>query len=153
MLETPHVVVGAAIATKVINPVLALPLALGSHFVLDRVPHWNPHLNTELNKYGKVSNRSTKIVIVDVTLALASGTFIATRALPNTSHFLLIMAASFLSILPDIVEAPYYFFKQKSKLVERWIFLQKKIQVDTSLVPGLLTQVITVAAAFYWIFS
>ena len=66
MLETPHVIVGAAIATKVVNPALALPLAFGSHFILERVPHWNPHLNTEKNKFGKITVVSTKIVILDV---------------------------------------------------------------------------------------
>lgn len=50
MLETPHVLIGAAIATKVGNPFLAIPLAFASHFVLETVPHWNPHLNTETKK-------------------------------------------------------------------------------------------------------
>jgi len=63
VLETPHVVVAAAIAVNVANPALAIPLALGSHFVLEKVPHWNPHLNTELKKFGKVSAQSTNIVI------------------------------------------------------------------------------------------
>ena len=57
MLETPHVIVGAAIAYKVVNPALALPLALGSHFILDITPHWNPHLSTETKKFGKKQYR------------------------------------------------------------------------------------------------
>jgi hypothetical protein len=55
VLETPHVVVGAAIATKVANPALAIPLAFASHFVLEKIPHWNPHLNTELKKFGRLA--------------------------------------------------------------------------------------------------
>ena len=48
MLETPHVAVGAAIAASIPNPLIAIPLAFASHFALELVPHWNPHLNTEL---------------------------------------------------------------------------------------------------------
>lgn len=152
VLETPHVIVGAAIATKVVNPLLSLPLVLGSHFILDRTPHWNPHLNTELKKHGKVTIKSTKIVIVDVALALASGTFIAYQTLPDINRFMFIMLAAFLSILPDIVEGPYFFLKMKSKSVERWIKFQKSIQVDAPFIPGVMTQILTVAACFYWIF-
>ncbi|KKQ41054.1 MAG: hypothetical protein US60_C0047G0005 [Microgenomates group bacterium GW2011_GWC1_37_8] len=151
MLETPHVVVGAAIAFKVVNPALAIPLALGSHFVLEKVPHWNPHLNTEKNKLGKVSAQSTKIVIFDVILSLILGGSIAYMVLPNISHAITILISSFVAALPDIVEGPYFFLDMKSKFIERWIKFQKAIQVDTSLIPGLFTQAVTIVAAFLWI--
>lgn len=156
MLETPHVVVGAAIAFKVINPALALPLALGSHFVLEKVPHWNPHLNTEKKKYGKVTAQSTKIVIADVATSLTLGTFIAAQALPNTAHAITILAACFVSVLPDVIEGPHFFWNMdlKSKFIEKkWIPFKKSLQADTAIVPGLITQVLTIIAAFYWIFS
>ena len=101
MLETPHVVVGAAIAYHVPNPLIAIPLAFASHFVLEKVPHWNPHLNTELKKYGKVTSQSTKIVIADVTLSLIAGFYIASLVLPNYAHAATILLACFASVLPD----------------------------------------------------
>lgn len=153
MLETPHVVVGAAIATRVANPVLALPLAFASHFVLEKVPHWNPHLNTETEKYGKPTRKSTKIVIADVSLSLVLGFFIATRVLPDTGHFVTILAASFAAALPDIIEGPHFFLGMRSTFVKKWIVFQKSIQADTTLVPGLLTQLATVIAAFWWILN
>jgi hypothetical protein len=153
VLETPHVVVGAAIAMKVVNPVLAIPLALGSHFVLDGIPHWNPHLNTEVKENGKPTKRSSIIVVIDVCTALALGIFIASRALPSTSHAITILFASFASVLPDVIEGPYFFLGVKSKFIKKWITFQKSLQADTSIVPGLLTQVITIAAAFWWIFT
>lgn len=153
MLETPHVIVGAAIATKVVHPALAIPLAFGSHFLLEKIPHWNPHLNTETEKYGKPTRRSTQIVILDTTLALTAGFFIASRVLPDTGHALTILAACLAAALPDIVEGPYFFLGYRSKLIKRWIKFQKSIQVDTNLVPGLLTQVATIAAAFWWILT
>lgn len=153
MLETPHVIVGAAIATKVVNPALALPLAFASHFVLEKVPHWNPHLNTETEKYGKPTAKSTKVVIADVAASFAAGLFIASRALPNTGHAGTILAACFVAALPDIVEGPYFFLGLRSKIIKRWILFQKSIQVDASLIPGLLTQLVTIVAAFWWILN
>jgi hypothetical protein len=153
VLETPHVIVGAAIATKVVNPVLAIPLALGSHFVLEKIPHWNPHLNTETEKYGRPTKQSTKIVIIDVAVSLAAGLFIASRVLPDTGHAATILAAAFAATIPDIIEGPYFFLNMRSKIIKRWILFQKSIQEDTTLVPGLLTQLVTVIAAFYWILS
>ena len=151
MLETPHVIVGAAIATKVVNPALAIPLAFASHFILEKVPHWNPHLNTEKKTYGRVTPKSTKIVIADALLALFLGTYISSLVLPNINHALTILASCFVSVLPDLVEGPYYFLNMKSRLIEKWIAFQKALQNDTSVVPGLITQLTTIFAAFWWI--
>lgn len=151
MLETPHVVVGAAIATKIVNPFLAIPLAFGSHFLLERVPHWNPHLNTEIKKYGHVTKQSTQLVIADVFLSLFLGGFIASRVLPDTGHAAVILVSSFAAVLPDVVEGPYFFLKMKNKFIDKWISFQKSIQTDTTLIPGLLTQVVTVSATLFWI--
>ena len=151
MIETPHVVVGAAIAMKVANPALALPLALGSHFVLDKVPHWNPHLFTETKKFGKPSQRSTFIVAADIITSIIIGISIARLALPDTTAFLTVIAACFLSVLPDIVEGPYFFLNFRPKLIERWIKFQRSFQVNVNFIPGMLTQILTVAASLWWI--
>jgi hypothetical protein len=151
VLETPHVVVGAAIATKIPNPLISIPLAFASHFVLEKVPHWNPHLNTEKKKYGKPTKKSTQIVIVDVAISLILGGLIASRALPDTGHAITILLASFASVLPDVIEGPYFFLNWESKFIKNWIKFQKSLQVDVSVVPGLITQVITIAGAFWWL--
>lgn len=153
MLETPHVIVGAAIATKVVNPALAIPLAFASHFVLEQIPHWNPHLNTEKKKYGKPTSQTTWIVVVDVLASLAIGGYIASTALPNTAHATTILLACFASVLPDVIEGPYFFLNMKSKLMMRWINFQKSLQNDTGVIPGLVTQVVTSLAALWWIFG
>lgn len=153
MLETPHVVVGAAIATKVAHPALAIPLAFASHFILEKVPHWNPHLNSETEKFGAPTRKSTYIVIADVAASLALGGFIASRVIPDWGHTASILAACFASVLPDVLEGPYFFFNMRSEIIKRWINFQKSIQVDTGVVPGLISQVITVVAAFWWILA
>jgi len=153
MLETPHVVVGSAIGAKIPNPYISLPLAFLSHFVLERVPHWNPHLNTEKEKFGKITKRTTKIVIADATLALALGISIALFYLPDLKRVLTILLAGFLASLPDLVEAPYFFLNKESKIVRKWISFQKSIQVDTSPLLGLATQLLTIVSALLWVFS
>ncbi len=151
MLETPHVAVGAAIASQIPNPLISIPLAFASHFVLELVPHWNPHLNTELKKFGKVTDKSTKIVAIDVCLAIAVGSFVAYQALPDQGHAATILAASLASVLPDVVEAPYFFLKMKSKVIDKWIAFQKSLQNDTNIFFGLATQGVTILAALWWV--
>lgn len=153
VLETPHVIVGAVIATKIAHPALAIPLAFASHFVLERVPHWNPHLNTEKKKYGYITGTSKKIIVLDVIFAATSGIYIASLSLPDINRFLIIILASFFSALPDIIEAPYFFFNMKSAFLEKWVAFQKSLQSDAEIVPGLLTQVLTIIAAFWWILN
>jgi hypothetical protein len=154
MLETPHVIVGAAIATKVVNPALAIPLAFGSHFLLDVVPHWNPHLYTETKKFGKPTQKSTIITIIDSSSALIIGSLIASRAFPNTGYFLTIMTSCLVAVLPDLVEAPYFFLNVKTKIMEKWIKSHRSIQANTkSIFWGLQTQIILVIAALWWVLS
>ena len=153
VIETPHVIVGAAIATKVANPALALPLALGSHFILDKIPHWNPHLFTETQKYGKPTQKSSLIVALDVAASIFIGGYFASQALPDTARTVTILASCLLAILPDIVEGPYFFLNFKNKTIEKWIRFQRSFQINVDFLPGILTQIITVAASLWWIYS
>lgn len=153
MLELPHTVVGAAIAIKVGNPALALPLALASHFVLDLIPHWNPHLNKELKAHGKITNKSKIIIVLDVITSLFAGFYIASTALPNETRFLTILIGGFLGALPDVVEGPYFFFGWKHPYIQKLIQLQSSLQFNIPMIPGLATQVLILLATFWWIFG
>lgn len=153
MLETPHAIVAAAIATRIPNPLVSLPLALASHFILEKVPHWNPHLNTETEKYGKPTRQSTIITTIDSTLALIGGSYFALKAMPDIGHSLTILAACFVSVLPDVVEAPYFFLNYRKTIIKRWIKFQKSLQVDYPIIPGLLTQLAVTATAVYFALS
>lgn len=152
MLETPHVAAGAAIATKVGNPLLALPLALASHFLLDTVPHWNPHLNKELKSLGKVSKSSTILVTIDSFSAIGVGLLFASTA-PDMTKAITILAGAFLGVLPDVVEAPYYFLGQRNAAIEKFIKWQKSIQWDTNPIFGFATQILVIALSCWWVFG
>ena len=151
MLETPHVAVGVAIATKIPNPLIAIPLAFASHFVLDKIPHWNPHLYTETKKDGKPSSKSTAIAVLDVATAFVIGSGFAYRALPNVKMAVVILACSLASVLSDVIKYPYYYFHLRQKWLVWWVNLERSIQVDTNVFWGLLTQGLIVAASLWWI--
>lgn len=153
MLETPHVIVASAIAYKVGNPYLAIPLSFVSHFVLETVPHWNPHIMTEMKKFGEITKKSKLIIACDVILAFFSGFYIASTVLPNTGLFWTIIFSSFFGVLPDLIEAPYFFLKWKNSFLNWWIKGQKAIQSDANPIPGILTQAITIFAAVVWIMN
>lgn len=151
MLETPHVFIGAAIASKIPNPFIAIPLAFASHFIMEMVPHWNPHLNSETQKYGQPTRRSTVITAIDSTLALASGSFIAYQALPDIGQAVLILACCFAAVLPDVLEGPYFFLKMRIAWIKKWIAFQKSLQSDTTAFWGLLTQFVTILVVIFWL--
>lgn len=153
MLETPHVVLGATIAAKVGNPLLAIPLAFASHFLLDVTPHWNPHLNREIKKYGKPTNQSVTIVFIDVIVSLVLGLTIAGHSLPDQTQAFWVLMGAFAAVLPDVVEGPYFFMGVKNDLIMKWLRFQKSIQNDTSIVPGILSQVVVIAVCLWWVFK
>jgi len=153
MLETPHVAVGIAIATKVGNPMLAIPIAFASHFVLDKIPHWNPHFYTETQKNGKPSKGSTTLAVIDSLFALGIGLFMAGRALPDNMLAFNILACSLASVASDQVKIPFYFFGKRDGLMKRWTDFERSIQVDAPFVPGMLTQVAIIIASFWWILN
>ena len=145
MLETPHVALGVAIAVAIPNPLISIPLAFASHFALDMVPHWNPHINTEMKKYGKLSNPTLFIIAVDLALALLLTIFIG-----KTNPY--IYLASFMSILPDIAEGPYFLFGWRNKYLDIILRFQRSIQANANIFWGLLTQIIILVACLLWIF-
>lgn len=153
MLETPHVALGAAIAVAIPNPLISIPLAFTSHFLLDMTPHWNPHLNTETKKYGGLTNSTLLIIGLDLATALFLTAFISYNAISDSMMFLNILLCSFAAILPDVVEGPYFLFGWRNKYISIWMKFQKAIQADANVFWGLLTQAITLAVTLLWIFK
>lgn len=152
VLELPHAIVGATIATKIGNPLLALPLAFLSNFLLDLLPHWNPHLYTELTKEGKVSAKTKTIVIIDSTLALIIGSFLAFRFYPDISRIMIVLLSSFFAVSTDLIEAPFFFLGSKNKFLVRLIDFQRKHQWNVSFWPGILFQGAVLLFCFLLIF-
>ena len=154
MVELPHTIVGAAIAYKIGNPALSLPLAFASHFLIDGlIPHWNPHLNGEKKLHGKITAKTTTFVLIDTLISLGVGLFLASRALPDVGGFVVIVLGCFLAVLPDVIEGPYFFFNLSHPLLEKFMGWHTSIQKDSPFWPGVITQVVLVVGALWWFFS
>ena len=151
MLELAHALTGGVIAYEIGNPALSLPLAFASHFVVDLLPHWNPHLAKEKKRFGFISKKTTFLVVVDSLIGLTLGLFLAFKALPDIRRMFLVVAGCFLAILPDLIEAPFYFLNQKGKFIKKLVNFQGKIQYNAPFWPGMLFQVLYVSALLYLI--
>lgn len=153
MLEFPHTIIGAAIGTKISNPLLAFFLSFISNFVLDMLPHWNPHLSTELIKTGKLSRKTKTVVLLDALSGLVVGTYLSFRFYPNWGKVLIVLFCCFFAVLADLLEAPYFFLGIRNRYLERLIQLQKKLQWNVPMIPGILSQVILLIILFKLIYS
>lgn len=153
MIELPHTIIGATIATKMGNPALSLPIAFLSHFILDLLPHWNPGIYKELNHKSEVSKRSKKIILADCLAALLIGTLLALRFHPNLGKVATIMAACFLAVLPDLAEAPYFFAGSRNKYLLAYINLHRRFQGNGPFWLGISTQIVIIVICLFLILS
>lgn len=153
MLELPHALVGAAIATAIPNPIISLPLSLASHFLTEYIPHWNPHLYTEVTTSGRVSRSSFFIILTDSSLALLSGSWIALGVWPDVGRTATILAACFLAVLPDVIEIPFFFLGLKPKWIEKIVYFQRGHQWNVQPIWGILFQLLVVTLSLILIFS
>ena len=105
MLSISHALTGAFIASKVQNPILAIPLVLASHYLEDWILHWD--VGTGLSNGTR--KKETAILLELFDLAIAVGLvywwFQAGSMVLNTDAWF----GAFLGLLPDFVEAPRNF--------------------------------------------
>jgi hypothetical protein len=101
MTLTAHSLIAAAIISKVGNPALGLPLVFVSHFVMDKVPHWD--VMTDKKKTRKQIMVGT---VTDIFTGFIAAFIFTAYARPeiNPAYF---FSAVFVSQLPDLLEAPY----------------------------------------------
>lgn len=122
MLLTPHVLTGLAIAYKVQNPWIALPLSMISHQFLDLIPHddWGTkgengimdNGRAHLLKDGKLNLNWRHAVIFGDALLAGSATLYFGLKFGNP---ILFFACAGLSIWSDILRAPYFLLGWKNK--------------------------------------
>ena len=141
MTATGHALIGTVIAAKIGNPVLAVPIAIASHFLADALPHWDTGYHRESKSKRKFFIESFLDVIVGFLLsyALIIGFFPST----NLSYaFLIVIMAQ----LPDWLTAPYLFFDMKFAPF-CWVYnMQKKFDTTLDLPWGFINQVAAVTA-------
>ena len=94
MTATNHALTGAVIALVIKQPVLAVPLAFLSHFVIDIVPHFDA---------GPDSPKLAKSVIFIDSIIAGTLTILIPIFLPTDTSPWLIFAGMFAAMSPDLV--------------------------------------------------
>lgn len=102
MTATAHALVAGAIYRAIPNPILSVPLALASHFIMDAIPHWD--FGTDWRSRSKKMTGAFAIVETVLGITLAYFLFHGKGAgVP-------LLATIIASELPDWLEAPWYIF-------------------------------------------
>lgn len=101
-----HTITGAAVGAVIGNPVLALPVALLSHLILDIIPHSGD------KNVQKSSTRFKIELLVDIAL---SASFLLALALLQPPRWQLLFACGVLGAAPDLIWFPYWVLELQGK--------------------------------------
>lgn len=150
MILTPHLLVGAVLATKIQNPVLGLTLAFLSHFIVDLIPH-SEYWDLTKNVSGKWNYTKKKILIV--ALDFVAGILLLWFLSENK---VMAFAGGFLGILADLDMV--YFLPIFSKIhilnldhYSHKIFTHWFENKKPPLILGVSTQILVTLAAIYFL--
>lgn len=144
MTATAHALIGASLATKIVNPVIGIPAAIASHFIADLIPHWDAGTNHR----NKSRLRLKMEAVLDVLLGFALVLILFRTQTAQNPVYMLSMVIS--AQLPDWLAAPDYMFGLK---VPPFSWMQKighETQTRMQLPWGLVTQVVTVGLLVYF---
>ena len=148
MTLTAHSLIAAAIVSKVTNPVIGLPLVLISHFVADKVPHWD--VMTDKNKGNKQITIET---LIDIFIGFSLvGLYFVLRPGMDPVYF---FSAVIVSQAPDLLEAPYVIPAIKnpvSTFVYKFQHYIHNLWFDarTEAPWGVVTQILVCGALLLW---
>lgn len=140
MTATGHALIGTVIAAKIGNPTLAVPIALGSHFLADALPHWD----TGYNRRQKSKTKFFMESLVDLILGFVLSWALIVLLFPSTNlmYALLIILVS---QLPDWLTLPYLFLNFDFPPFSSIYNFQKKFDSHLGLPWGLINQILAVA--------
>jgi hypothetical protein len=138
MLTTPHAVTGAALGALLVNPILVVPVAFGSHFILDSIPHWQE----TLPPYTPTWKTWTRIPF-DLALAVSLVALIAFW-LPDRAAAIWMGAVA--ANLPDADVLLIVLPKLKRGLLAKTYDWHCRIQRETASLWGLVPQLTIMAA-------
>ncbi len=131
MFLTNHTLTGVALGLGVDEPLVLAPIAFGSHFVLDGLPHFGPK-----KKRGFGSTTIRVMAGVDMTISLVLY-LLALHLWPERKAQITI--AVFFACLPDLLYIPREFWHWTKPA---WLFrLHKKVQWSET-PPGAIAEVI-----------
>lgn len=100
MTATNHALTGAVVAMAIRQPLLAIPIAFLSHFVLDAIPHFGIHEDD----HSKRNNHWLFRTVISVDTVVAATMLITIPLLANeNSSWWIILLGMLAGIAPDTV--------------------------------------------------
>lgn len=109
MLSIAHGPTGALIASKIPNPLVSIPLILASHYLEDRVPHWDVGQGLTKNKKTKKAAFLEELFF-DFPLSFLIVFLLFQLGRPfNFAAWM----GWFFGLLPDFLEFPHLFMNVK----------------------------------------
>lgn len=140
MLITPHALAGATIVVLIPNPVIAIPIAVGSHFILDSIPHWQ-----ETFYPYKATYKTWIRIPIDLTLAVILVSIITIHH-PDITN--LIWIGAFAANAPDLDSiASIRPISLRNKVFKTYYNWHCVIQRETVSFKGILTQLVFVVGS------
>jgi hypothetical protein len=113
MVILPHLLIGAAIGFKIHNPFAILVLALTSHFIADRIPHWE-YGSKKLEDFNK---KDLFIFLLEVAADSLLGLTLLFWLLREQSLWPYAVFGAFISALPDFPLLLLLFFPRAKWLI------------------------------------
>jgi len=156
MVFTPHIIVGAAIGAKTQNLGLIVILGFLSHFIMDKLPHWEydlPAVFREFRKNKKIKPLLSDFVkmTVDITIGILIVFFILLyKNNLNFNYLPFILFGISISLLPDIISGFAFLVPGKTarrinKIGEFFHHKLKDKQKEGKITfLGLLTEILTI---------
>jgi hypothetical protein len=117
-----HAVFGSLIAVTINEPALAIPLALGSHFVMDSIPHYG-----EDPKMPRGSKSYYVRILADLSVSALMVLFFLSLHPVNPALLILCALAA---VMPDFLWPLALVIKQKGPLWAFFVF-HKRIQTES----------------------
>jgi hypothetical protein len=141
MTAANHMITGAVIAAAVQRPLLVVPLALISHFILDVFPHFGVHHkdNSERNTHPLFK----AVLLIDVLLV-----FVLLAGLPlllhHNVHWWVVLVGMLMAWIPDTVWIRHFWHERRGIKRTEPVWLTRfhqKIQWFEK-PPGIITEIV-----------
>jgi hypothetical protein len=144
MLVAPHIATGVTLGIVIGDPILVVPIAIASHFLLDSVPHWQE----TMAPYDPTWKTYLRIPI-----DFGIGICIVALALHfQPQYSATILLGAFFASAPDLDVLVIAFPWLKKGIVEAYWNWHCKIQREITSLWGVTTQLVVLAISCITIF-
>jgi hypothetical protein len=137
MLVLPHVATGAAIGALVGDPLVVIPVAIASHFILDSVPHWQETMAPYIPTWKTYLR-------IPIDVALGVGVVIYALSI-QPDHSIGILLGALFASAPDLDVITIKLPKLQQGIIKKYWDWHCKIQREITSLWGVATQLVVIA--------